>query len=151
LPARNARVAPPSHPSYLPVMPVAAVTRLRLRSVRFVPLLVVAAVRARRQALASEGCLAADTRAHRGFVFWTRTLWRDAAAAHRFARSGAHGAAMPKLQHWCDEASVVHFERDTLRSGTRPRRRSAATGASRGCGTLRPRTRATKPCLSFNV
>ena len=95
-------------------MPIAAVTRLRLRSLRFVPLLIVAAIRARRQARTSDGCLAADTRTERGRVFWTRTLWRDAAAMHGFARRDAHGAAMPRLQDWCDEASVVHFEHGTL-------------------------------------
>ena len=27
-----------------------------------------------------------------------------------FMRSGAHGAVMPKLLNWCDEASVVDWE-----------------------------------------
>ena len=95
-------------------MPIAAVTRLRLRSLRFFPLFVVGAFRSRSQALRADGCLAADTRTIAGRVFWTRTLWRDAAAMRNFARSGAHGAVMPKLQHWCDEAAVVEWERDAL-------------------------------------
>ena len=58
-------------------MPVAGVTRLRLRRWRYVPLLILAAMRSRRQALASDGCLAADARTQGARVFWTRTLWRD--------------------------------------------------------------------------
>lgn len=95
-------------------MPIAAITRLRLRGLRFLPLFLVTAIRARRQALVSDGCLAANVRTLPGRVFWTCTLWRDADAMHGFARSGAHGWAMPRLQHWCDEASVAHVERDTL-------------------------------------
>jgi hypothetical protein len=93
-------------------MPVAAVTRLR--RLRYVPLLIVAAFRSRRQALASPGCLAADMRMQGARVFWTRTLWHDTHAMRDFMRAGAHGAVMPRLQHWCDEASLVDFERDTL-------------------------------------
>ena len=61
-------------------MPLVSITRLRLRSIRFLPLFVWDAFRSLRQARVSDGCLAADTRAQRGFVFWTRTLWREAAA-----------------------------------------------------------------------
>ena len=43
-----------------------------------------------------------------GRVFWTRSLWRDSAAMRTFMQSGgAHGTAMSKLAHWCDEASLV--------------------------------------------
>ena len=55
-------------------MPVAAITRLRLRKWRYVPLLILSAMRSKRQALASEGCLAADVRTQGARVFWTRTL-----------------------------------------------------------------------------
>ncbi len=96
-------------------MPIAAVTRLRLRKLRLVPALMVYAFRSRRQARASEGCLAADMRMQGARLFWTRTLWRDAGALRDFMRSGgAHGAVMPRLQHWCDEAAVVDWENDAL-------------------------------------
>ena len=95
-------------------MPLAAITRLRVRRLRFVPLLVFHAFRSRRQADRADGCLAADVRTLGSRVFWTRTLWRDAAAMRAFMNSGAHRAAMPKLQHWCDEAAIMHWERDTL-------------------------------------
>ena len=87
---------------------------MRLRKWRYVPFFILAASRSWRQALASEGCLAADVRTQGARVFWTRTLWRDKAAMRAYMRDGAHGAVMPKLQHWCDEASLVDWEGDAL-------------------------------------
>jgi hypothetical protein len=95
-------------------MPIAAITRLRLRKLYTVPLFLIGAFRSKRQALASDGCLAADVRMIGVRVFWTRTLWRDTAAMREFMRSGAHRTVMPKLVDWCDEASLVDWERDTL-------------------------------------
>lgn len=96
-------------------MPIAAVTRLRLRKLRLVPALIVYAFRSRRQARASDGCLAADMRMVGARLFWTRTLWRDADTLRNFMRSsGAHGTVMPQLQHWCDEAAVADWEKDSL-------------------------------------
>jgi quinol monooxygenase YgiN len=94
-------------------MPFASITRLRLRSIRFVPRFIYDAFRALQQARASDGCLAADVRTIKARVFWTRTLWRDGAAMSAYRASGAHRATMPKLQHWCDEAAVVHWEQET--------------------------------------
>ena len=110
-------------------MPVAAVTRLRLRKLRLVPWLMVYAFRSRRQAWASEGCLAADMRMQGARTFWTRTLWRDAEALRQFMRSGgAHGAAIPRLQHWCDEAAVVDWEKDELPDWGEAKARMRSTG-----------------------
>ncbi len=93
-------------------MPVAAVTRLRLRTLRFAPLLTWGAIRSLRQARRSDGCLAADVRTEGARVFWTRTLWRDPKAMHDFIVGSAHRAAMRGLPNWCDEASVVNWEQD---------------------------------------
>lgn len=96
-------------------MPLAAVTRLRVRGFRFLPLFLLSAFRSIAQARRIEGCIAADMRTTGGRVFWTRTLWRDTAAMRAFMRSGGlHGYAMSKLQHWCDEASLADWEQDTL-------------------------------------
>jgi hypothetical protein len=95
-------------------MPIAAVTRLRLRKRRFAPLLLWSALRSLRQSRLADGCLAADVRTTRARAFWTRTLWRDAGAMRAYMRSGAHRLAMRKLPHWCDEAAVVDWERDAL-------------------------------------
>ena len=95
-------------------MPLAAITRLRRRKLYTVPLVLIGAIRSKRQALSANGCLAADVRMIGVRVFWTRTLWRDTAAMREFMRSGAHRTVMPKLIDWCDEASLVDWERDTL-------------------------------------
>ena len=97
-------------------MPIAAVTRLRIRSFRFFPPFIVGAFRSLLQARRADGCLAADVRTIRGRVFWTRSLWRDAAAMRGFLGGGVHRTVMPKLLHWCDEASLVDWEQDTLPS-----------------------------------
>jgi hypothetical protein len=91
-------------------MPLASVTRLRLRSLRFSPLLFWRAFRSLRQARSTGGCAAADARTIRGRVFWTRSVWRDRQATRAFMTGGAHAAAMRRLPHWCDEAAVVHWE-----------------------------------------
>jgi hypothetical protein len=95
-------------------MAIAAITRLRLRKLHLVPLLLLGAFRSRRQALASDGCLAADVRMVGARLFWTRTLWRDADAMRGFMRGGPHRAVMPKLLDWCDEASLADWPSDTL-------------------------------------
>ena len=86
-------------------MAIAAITRLRLRKLHLLPLFMLGALRSRRQALASDGCLAADVRMLGARVFWTRTLWGDTAAMLDFMRGGAHRTVMPKLLDWCDDQS----------------------------------------------
>jgi quinol monooxygenase YgiN len=90
-------------------MTVLAVTRLSVRSLRFLPGFIWLAIRSERQARNAEGCLAADVRREKLLVFWTRTAWRDEAAMRAYMTTGPHKKAMPKLQYWCDEASLVHW------------------------------------------
>jgi hypothetical protein len=95
-------------------MPLAAVTRLRVRRWRFLPLFLASAYRSLTQARRSDGCLAADMRTTGSYVFWTRSLWRDAAAMRSFMGNGVHRAAMARLPHWCDEASLADWQHDAL-------------------------------------
>ena len=39
------------------------------------------------------------------------TAWDCQDSMRRFMTDGSHRAAMPHLVDWCDEASVVHWER----------------------------------------
>src|SRR4051812_28167891 len=91
-------------------MALFAVTRLHLRSTRFLPEFVWRSWRALSQARRADGCLAAMVRNQPGLVFWTCTVWRDVDAMRAFMKGGAHKSAMPKLLNWCSEASLVHWE-----------------------------------------
>jgi len=55
------------------------------------------------------GFLRGKTLMDRHLTFWTISLWKSDTQMHLFRNSGAHKKAMGKLQHWCDEASVVHW------------------------------------------
>lgn len=91
-------------------MALISITRLRLRSVRFLPMFLLYSFRSNQQAKHASGNLASTVRAQGNNVFWTMTVWKDEASMRSFMRSGAHRKAMPKLQQWCAEASVINWE-----------------------------------------
>ena len=93
-------------------MPLASITRLRLRKLRFLPAFLYRAHLSQRQAARSDGFLGGYVAISPGLAFWTVTVWRDAEAMHAYRRSGAHRRAMPKLFDWCDEAAVVNYAHD---------------------------------------
>jgi len=89
-----------------------SVTRLRLRSARLVLLLIWNTFRVNRQIKTADGCLASEANGGPSLIFWTKSVWRDEAAMRAFMSSGAHLKAMPKLKHWCDEASAAHWSQE---------------------------------------
>jgi heme-degrading monooxygenase HmoA len=91
---------------------IVSVTRLQLRSPRFLLLFAWHAHRSRRQAEAAEGCLHVAVRKTAGLAFWTLTAWRDEASLRAYMRAAPHRWAVPKLARWCDEAAVTHWEQD---------------------------------------
>ncbi|MFJ5487986.1 DUF3291 domain-containing protein [Hansschlegelia beijingensis] len=91
-----------------------SITRLRVRSLRFMPQFVVHTLRSMRQAKRAGGYFGGALLADRRLTFWTMTLWRDQEEMRRYMTSGAHLRTMPKLLDWCDEASVVHWVQDGL-------------------------------------
>ncbi|TAK99600.1 MAG: DUF3291 domain-containing protein [Rhodospirillaceae bacterium] len=106
-----------------------SVTRLRLRSSRYLLPFLWYAFTSSRQARRSDGNRGVLLRRFRG-AYWTMTLWRDRAAARAFMTSGPHRAAMPHLPLWCDEASLVHWEEsvDALPTWEMAAQRLAAEG-----------------------
>jgi len=92
---------------------IISVTRLRLRSLRFLLPFIVYSFRSMRQVKRSPGNIAADAMRDQHGGFWTRSVWRDVESMRAFMTSGAHRQAMPKLLDWCDEAALVHWEQDT--------------------------------------
>ncbi len=90
-----------------------SVTRLRLRAFRFFLPLAWHTGKVNRQIARADGCLSSAVRGGPSGIFWTVSVWRDEAAMRAFMASGAHLAAMPKLKHWCDEASAAHWTQET--------------------------------------
>lgn len=91
-------------------MPFVSLTRLKLRSRRYLPAFAWHTWRSVRQVKHApgfrSGALARDP--HGGF--WTLTLWQDEASMRAYRNTGSHRKAMPKLIGWCDEAAVAHWE-----------------------------------------
>lgn len=90
-------------------MPFISVTRLRVRSWRFLPAFLLDAIRSARQAKAAEGNLAVKLLRDAGNTWWTSTAWDSEASMRSFMRAKPHGPAMRKLLEWCDEAALVHW------------------------------------------
>ncbi len=89
-----------------------SLTRLRIRSVRFVPLFGLHAFGTMRQVKKAAGFQAGAVLNDRQWTFWTMTAWDSQANMRLFMNSGAHKKVMPHLLNWCDEASIAHWEQD---------------------------------------
>jgi heme-degrading monooxygenase HmoA len=94
-------------------MPLISVTRLRVRSVLYLPGFLWDALQSARQVQRSPGFLGGRLLVNSGYVFWTMTAWQDEAAMNAYRTGGAHRKAMPKLLNWCNEAAVVHWTQDS--------------------------------------
>ena len=93
-------------------MPFASVTRLRLRSARYLIPFLIYSLLSSRQARRSRGNLGLKLLRDADQTFWTLTAWQDEEAMRSFMMSGSHRRAMPKLLGWCDEASVAHWTQE---------------------------------------
>jgi heme-degrading monooxygenase HmoA len=91
-------------------MPFISITRLRVRSFRFLPSFALNFLRTRRQVRNATGFRGGSLLADRAWTFWTMTVWDSQASMRLYMTTGSHKVAMPYLLDWCDEASVVHWE-----------------------------------------
>jgi hypothetical protein len=107
-----------------------SLTRLRIRSFRFVPLFALYALRSVRQVKKAPGFQCGALLPDRNRTYWTMTAWDTQENMRRFMTTGPHKAAMPRLLHWCDEASVAHWEQpgDSLPSWTEADKRMREEG-----------------------
>ena len=94
-------------------MPIVSITRLRVRSWRYLAPFLLYALRSSRQAKHSAGNLAVSLLRDSDRVFWTCTVWTTESVMKEFMLTGAHRQAMRKLLEWCDEASLVHWEQES--------------------------------------
>ena len=93
-------------------LPLVSITRLRVRSWRYLPAFFFAALRSAFQARRAQDNLAVTILREAHNTFWTRSLWANEAAMKSFMVSGVHRKIMPKLLNWCDEASVARWNQD---------------------------------------
>jgi hypothetical protein len=87
-----------------------SLTRLRIRSIRFLPLFFLHALSVLKQTKKAPGFQHGALLPDRDWTFWTMTAWDTQESMRQFMTAGSHKAAMPHLLHWCDEASVVHWQ-----------------------------------------
>lgn len=93
-------------------MAIVSITRLHLRSVRFLPVFFVYAIRTQRQVQTAPGFLGGWLGNDTLLGFWTATAWDSLEAMRAYRNAPPHLAAMKKLLTWCDEASYAHWEQD---------------------------------------
>ena len=86
-----------------------SLTRLRVRSLRFLLQFIWQALKAARQAERSAGFLGGRLLREAKNTFWTITAWEIEAAMRSYRNSGTHRNVMPRLLEWCDEASIAHW------------------------------------------
>lgn len=88
---------------------LASVTRLRVRSFRFLPSFLWRTFVSQRQVRRALGFVGGKLLIDSRWTFWTLTVWESEQAMKRFRGSGAHAQAMPRLAKWCDEAAYAHW------------------------------------------
>lgn len=89
-----------------------SVTRLHVRSPLFLPLFLWNVWLTARQSANTPGFLGGQLLRDGSQTFWTITAWEEQAAMKIYRNSGAHSSVMPRIQDWCDEASVVHWRQE---------------------------------------
>ena len=94
-------------------MAVISVTRLRLRSLDYLPAFLEYADPAHAQAEQAPGNIHTLIRAQTETVYWTLSVWDNEASMRTYMMADAHGKAMPKLVEWSDEASTVHWNQES--------------------------------------
>jgi len=88
----------------------ASVTRLRVRSLIYLPSFLWHTRQSQAQVEMAVGFVGGRLLVDRHWTFWTLTVWQTGTAMKAFRGSGAHAKVMPHLANWCDEAAYAHWE-----------------------------------------
>lgn len=103
-------------PLYLPgqssAMVFVSVTRLRLRSAFYLVPFFWHTFSSTKQLVRNSRFIKGKTLMDKRLTFWTMTLWQSEADMRAYRNTDAHKKAMSRLQHWCDEASVTHWQQE---------------------------------------
>jgi hypothetical protein len=107
-----------------------SLTRVRVRSFRFVPIFILHTFRSARQVKKAPGFQRGALLADRSWTFWTMTAWDTHESMRQFMKTGSHSRAMPHLLDWCDEACVADWSQPetTLPSWTEADKRMREGG-----------------------
>ena len=89
-----------------------SITRLRVRSIFYLPAFMLHALRTMTQAQKAEGVHGVDTRFEKNNVVWTKTVWSEEKMMKNYRGSGAHQIAMRVLSTICSEASVARWQQE---------------------------------------
>ena len=93
-------------------MAFVSVTRLRVRSLRYLPTVALHTWRSRRQLKGTPGFVGGYLASGPKLTLWTVTVWQDEISMRAYRNAASHLKAMPKLIASCDEAAVVHLTSD---------------------------------------
>ena len=91
-----------------------SITRLRVRSIFYMPLFMLHAMRTMTQAQKADGVQGVETRFEKNNVVWTKTVWTEESAMKKYRGSGAHQIAMRILSEMCNEASVARWQQEGI-------------------------------------
>jgi hypothetical protein len=86
-----------------------SVTRLHVRSSRFLPPFTWWTLRAHRQAKSAAGFIDGAATRMRDGSFWTATVWESAAHTRAYRNAEPHANAMRRIRRWCDEAAYARY------------------------------------------
>jgi heme-degrading monooxygenase HmoA len=98
----------------------ASVTRLRVRSIGFLPEFLLRTLLTQRQATRAAGFVGGRLLVDSGHTYWTLTVWESEQAMKKFRGSGQHGTVMRKLPQWCNEAAYAHWTTESTDVPTWP-------------------------------
>jgi hypothetical protein len=87
-------------------------TRLRVKSIFFMPGFIISNESSIKQLIKTYGFLGGRELIDKNLTFWTITMWEADANMKEFRNSSPHRKAMQKLPIWCDEASYVHWTQE---------------------------------------
>ena len=97
---------------------VAVTTRSRLRGLRFLPPMVIATLRIRRQLARTEGVVRWASIVAGPHEFWTLTVWSSRHAMQEFMRSDAHGEVMWRVARWLRSFWLMRWQPGARELGT---------------------------------